>query len=380
MEDSAFTHPLQIDERFKLDITKHFEIKEIIGFGSFGVVSKVLRKYDKQAFAMKKIFLKKMPNMNNALQETLQEIAVLSQCSHPHIINFIGYEVLENEISYIMELMTYSLEDYMKEKLQQSALTSLVDSAIQATLPELNKALILKVFYQSLSALNYLLSNFKMSHRDIKPENILLNENFDVKVSDFGTLKVMQGTPNKGFLTRNETIVGTPSYLAPELKKALVDLETGHSALLKPKVNFTKCDVFSLGMSILRMIGGSKFEDLKGNLNSDEDCLHKLFLEVKSEIPIEIYDTLFIMLSFDFNIRPDIRMLYIMVQRKESLLNKIEAFRSWPEETEGSINSGGLSPLKMISLTKKQSEIMDLSTYNFQHFNQNTIFLRFANQ
>ena len=69
-----------------------------------------------------------------------------------------------------------------------------------------------------------------------------------------------------------------------------------------------------------------------------------------------------------------------MVQRKESLLNKIEAFRSWPEENEGSINSGGMSPLKMISLTKKQSEIMDLSTYNFQSFYKYTMFLRFANQ
>jgi serine/threonine protein kinase len=365
MEDSALVRPLIIDEKFKLNITDLFEIKEIIGFGSFGVVSKVLRKQDKRAFAMKKIFLKKMPYMNNALQETLQEIAVLSQCSHPHIINFIGYEVLDNEISYIMELMDYSLEDYMKEKLMENtfALAVLADNSIKAeTLPELNKALILKIFYQSLSALNYLLLNFNMTHRDIKPENILLNENFDVKVSDFGTLKVMQGTPNKGFVTRSETIVGTPCYLAPELKKALVEIESGHSPQLKPKVNFTKCDVFSLGMSILRLIAGVQFEKLKGNLNTDEDCLRKLLVEVKNEIPLEIYDTLFVMLSFDVNIRPDIRMLYLMVQRKENLLNKLAALQFQNNDNDGSITPGGLiSPGNLINLQKKQSELMDLS-------------------
>jgi serine/threonine protein kinase len=201
-----------------------------------------------------------------------------------------------------------------------------------------------------------------MTHRDIKPENILLNENFDVKVSDFGTLKVMQGTPNKGFVTRSETIVGTPCYLAPELKKALVEIESGHSPQLKPKVNFTKCDVFSLGMSILRLIAGVQFEKLKGNLNTDEDCLRKLLVEVKNEIPLEIYDTLFVMLSFDVNIRPDIRMLYLMVQRKENLLNKLAALQFQNNDNDGSITPGGLiSPGNLINLQKKQSELMDLS-------------------
>ena len=366
MEESPQVRHLTIDEKFKVTINEEFEIKEIIGFGSFGVVSKVVRKKDKRSFAMKKIFLKKLPNFNNALQETLQEIAVLSQSSHPHIINLIGYEILENEISYIMELMNYSLEDYMKEK----AVQNMTESYMKTTLPEITKGVIIKVFYQSLSALNYLLSNFNMSHRDIKPENILLDENFDVKLSDFGTLKVMQSTTNKGFLTRSETIVGTPCYLAPELKKALMDVESGHAYSLKPKVNFTKCDVFSLGMSILRVIAGDKFETNKGSLNNDEESLRKFMIEVKNGIPLEIYDTLFIMMTFDVNIRPDIRMLHMMVQKKENLHNKIPGFIAIKEETEspvaeGTLTSSGLFPhVGFLNLQKKQSEIMDLSIFN----------------
>lgn len=360
MEESSTNLHITIDECYKINIGDEFEIKEIIGFGSFGVVSKVVRKKDKQLFAMKKIFLKKLPNFGSAFQETLQEIAILSQCSHPHIIKFIGYEVLDNEISYVMNLMNYSLEDYMKEKLSQTMSESTYIKAI----PELNKSLILKVFYQSLSALNYLLTNFKMSHRDIKPENILLDENFDVKISDFGTLKVLQGSSNKGFLTRAETIVGTPCYLAPELKKALLEIESGNLTYLKPKVNFAKCDTFSLGMSILRMIAGQSFESSKGNLNVDEEELKNFLIKVKNDIPLEIYDTLFVMLTYDVNIRPDIRMLYSIIQKKDSLLTKIEGFHNKNEEIDQQNLSGFLSPVcTLLNLQKKQSEIMDLSKF-----------------
>lgn len=354
MEDSTTLKKFSIEEKYKINITDNYEIKEIIGFGSFGVVSKVLRKHDKQIFAMKKIFIKKLPFVSNAVHETLTEISILSQCSHRNIINFVGYEVLDNEISYIMELMCYSLEDYMKEKLIQSIST--IDSVVLSSLPELNKSIILKIFYQSLSALNYLLMKFNMSHRDIKPENILLDENFEVKISDFGTLKVMQETTNKGFLTKTETLVGTPCYLAPELKRTLLELEAGNGALVKPKVNFSKCDVFSLGMTILRLIAGEKFEKGKGIINVDEDCLRQLMVEVKNEIPIEIYDTLFIMLSYDVNIRPDVKMLYLMVQKKENMLHKVDGLKVIKEEDKDCHFTGNI-----LKLQKKQSIIMDLS-------------------
>ena len=50
-------------------------------------------------------------------------------------------------------------------------------------------------------------------HRDVKPENILLDENFNIKLTDFGCAKLLH--PGE----RLHDVCGTPGYLAPELLK-----------------------------------------------------------------------------------------------------------------------------------------------------------------
>ena len=52
------------------------------------------------------------------------------------------------------------------------------------------------------------------SHRDLKPENILLDQNFNVKLVDFGFALQLEGRDGSGFMN---SYVGTPAYMAPEL-------------------------------------------------------------------------------------------------------------------------------------------------------------------
>jgi serine/threonine protein kinase len=69
--------------------------------------------------------------------------------------------------------------------------------------------------------------NKGLAHRDLKPENILLDNNFDLKIADFGFAAPMEGRDREGYL---KTRLGTKNHMAPEIhlkkpyKGDLIDL------------------------------------------------------------------------------------------------------------------------------------------------------------
>jgi serine/threonine-protein kinase len=117
----------------------------------------------------------------------------------------------------------------------------------------------LKLFKQICSGVGYAHSR-NVVHRDLKPANILVNENDEVKIVDFGLAAAASSADSR--ITRTGILVGTPTYMAPEQVRArAIDCRT---------------DIYSLGILMYEIFVGRA--PYKG-----EDHLATLFQHVEGK-------------------------------------------------------------------------------------------------
>ncbi|KAL4711776.1 hypothetical protein ACJJTC_005945 [Scirpophaga incertulas] len=178
-----------------------YEPKEIIGRGISSTVRRCVEKETGREYAAKIIDLSQESqdgvDTHTMRDATRQEIQILRMVAgHPYIIEL--QDVFESEtfIFLVFELCKNGeLFDY---------LTSVV------TLSEKKTRYIMR---QVLEGVRYVHSK-SIVHRDLKPENILLDDQLNVKITDFGFAKVLKDGE------RLFELCGTPGYLAPETLKA----------------------------------------------------------------------------------------------------------------------------------------------------------------
>lgn len=205
---------IQDDELPGKDVAKefyaHYEPKEILGRGVSSTVRRCIEKDTGREFAAKIIDVSSSdsPSESSFLEATRREITILRKASgHNHIIEL--HDVFESTtfIFLVLELCPHGeLFDY---------LTSVV------TLSEKKTRHIMKQVLEAVSFIH----DHGVIHRDIKPENILLDDKFNVKITDFGFATELG--PNE---PRLRDLLGTPGYLAPELLKAsMYENEPGYA-------------------------------------------------------------------------------------------------------------------------------------------------------
>lgn len=198
-------------------IVKHsdYDKKKLIGSGVTSDVYLGIEKSTKRKVAIKE-FKEDYLLAEKCGLYLHREIAALSTLHHKYLANFIG-TTKTNPIWMISE---YIENGDLESHIEKGNLTP-----IQKTI----------IMYEVAEGMEYLQS-MKMIHRDLKSKNILLDENLEPKIVDFGF--------TRPFSTIMSVAVGTPIYMAPEV--------------IQSSYYDYKADVFSFALMVSEMITGFK--------------------------------------------------------------------------------------------------------------------------
>ncbi|XP_051137184.1 probable serine/threonine-protein kinase PBL15 [Andrographis paniculata] len=213
-------------------ITQNFSSNFLLGEGGFGRVHKgyvddKLRPGLKaQPVAVKLLDIEGLQGH----REWLAEVIFLGQLRHQNLVKLIGYCCEDEERVLVYEFMARgSLENHLFKRMSIS-------------LPWGTR---LKISIGAAKGLAFLHGAEKpVIYRDFKTSNILLDSDFNAKLSDFGLAKMGPEGSNTHVTTR---VMGTYGYAAPEY------ISTGHLT--------TKSDVYSFGVVLLELLTGRRAVD-----------------------------------------------------------------------------------------------------------------------
>src|ERR1700730_1099886 len=202
-----------------------YEIVGELGRGAMGVVYKAMDPVIGRTVAVKTIRLSEegtglsRPELLARFQTEARAAGLLT---HPNIV--VVFDAGEEDGLYYITM----------ELVEGKSLQALLDGGHAFPLPRT-----LRIMEQTCSALQFAHER-NVVHRDIKPANLMLTADDTVKVTDFGTAKILQF----GTVQQTAHVMGTPSYMSPEqVKGRAVD---GRS------------DIFSLGVMLYEMVTGEK--------------------------------------------------------------------------------------------------------------------------
>ncbi|XP_076905060.1 G-type lectin S-receptor-like serine/threonine-protein kinase At4g27290 [Bidens hawaiensis] len=229
--------------------TDNFSVNNKIGEGGFGPVYKGVLE-DGQEVAMKRL----SETSKQGLEEFKNEVICIAKLHHRNLIKLLGYCVHGNEMILIYE--------YMANK----SLNTILFDETRSIMLDWPKRL--NIIHGMARGILYLHQDslLQIIHRDLKAGNILLDEEMNPKISDFGLARKFVG-PDTAAMTRK--VVRTYGYISPEYAVH------GHFSV--------KSDVFSFGVLVLEIVSGKKNKGFSHKDHNDNFLGHawRLYKEGK---------------------------------------------------------------------------------------------------
>lgn len=227
------------------EITRRYAELVPVGMGAFGLVCSARDQLSGQNVAVKKI----MKPFSSAVlaKRTYREVKLLKHLRHENVISLSDIFISPSEdIYFVTELLGTDLHQLITSR-------------------PLEKKFVKYFLYQIMRALKYVHSA-NVVHRDLKPSNILINENCDLKICDFGLART-QDPQMTGY-------VSTRHYRAPEI-------------MLSWQKYDTEVDIWSAGCILAEMIQGKP-------LFPGQDHIHQfsIITELLGTPPDEVINTI----------------------------------------------------------------------------------------
>lgn len=201
-------------------LMQRYELGKMVGHGNFAKVFHGRHLKTGMNVAVKIINKSKVMKAG-MVNQIKREISVMKLVKHPHIVHLHEVMASKSKIYFVLE--------YVKGG-------ELFDKLLKGKLKEDSAR---KYFRQLISAISFCHSR-GVYHRDLKPENLLLDDEGNLKVSDFGLSALAETRRQDGLL---HTSCGTPTYVAPEV----ID-QKGYDG--------AKSDIWSCGVVLFVLLAG----------------------------------------------------------------------------------------------------------------------------
>jgi len=253
-----------------------YRLDSELGSGGMGIVYQATDEKLNREVAIKVLH----PHLlqNEDLKERFRrEARMHAQLMHPHVVTLLSLYEDDEHMALIMEMVHgKNLREYLRTA-KKHAITDLVRIA-QSILLGLDAA-----------------HHIGLVHRDLKPANVLLADNGDIKLMDFGLAKPAKGDDD---LTQSGATVGSFRYMAPE-------------QILNQPID-GRTDLYAFGILLYQMVtgklpfdasaqGGGEFEIMEKQVREHPVSPH----ELNRSLPLEVSDLILRLLAKNPDDRPD---------------------------------------------------------------------------